>query len=191
MIGDITYFRELLNRTKDGDDAAAWELVERYGEDIRTAVRRSLNRRLRPKFDSLDFVQLVWSSFFRQDAAAARFASPAELVAYLVAMARNKVGMETRRRLILQKYNVNRESSLDAPAEESINDIPAAEPTPMEFAIARERWDCLMSNSPNHYRQIVQLRLQGRTCQDIADTLHIDESTVRRFLKRLQQETAE
>ena len=108
MISDLEDFRGLLNRVKEGDDSAAWELVERYGEDIRNAVRRSLNQRLRPKFDSLDFVQLVWSSFFRKDTHAERFGCPEELVAYLVAMARNKVGMETRRRLSIKK--IQRES---------------------------------------------------------------------------------
>jgi RNA polymerase sigma-70 factor (ECF subfamily) len=191
MISDIEDFRGLLNRIKEGDDTAAWELVEHYGEDIRNAVRRSLNRRLRPKFDSLDFVQLVWSSFFRKNPHTGQFASPEELVSYLVTMARNKVGMETRRRLISKKFNVNRESSLDEKSQYFQGEIPSLFPTPMEFAIARERWDRLLSKSPNHYKQIIQLRLQGRTCQDIADTMQIDESTVRRFLKRLQQETVE
>jgi DNA-binding NarL/FixJ family response regulator len=61
----------------------------------------------------------------------------------------------------------------------------------MELAIAKEHWDRLLANQSNHYREIIQLRLQGRTCQDIADSLHIDESTVRRFLKRLQRDTSE
>ncbi len=191
MISDMEDFRRVLDQVKEGDDGAAWELVERYGEDIRNAVRRSLNRRLRPKFDSLDFVQLVWSSFFRKNYQTERFGSPEELVAYLVAMARNKVGMETRRRLISHKYNVNRESSLEEESYYSREEIPSSVPAPLEFAIARERWDRLLSSSPNHYKKIIQLRLQGRTCQDIADSLQIDESTVRRFLKRLQQETAE
>jgi RNA polymerase sigma factor (sigma-70 family) len=191
MSSDIEDFRGLLGRIKEGDDSAAWELVEHYGEDIRNAVRRTLNRRLRPKFDSLDFVQLVWSSFFRKNTHTGYFTTPEELVSYLVAMARNKVGMETRRRLISKKYNVNREISLEEKSQDYQGEIPSLSPTPMEFAIARERWDSLLSNSPNHYKQIVQLRLQGRTCQDIADNLQIDESTVRRFLKRLQQETAE
>jgi RNA polymerase sigma factor (sigma-70 family) len=191
MISDLDEFRGLLDRIKEGDDSAAWELVERYGANIRNAVRRSLNQRLRPKFDSLDFVQLVWSSFFRQNSHADRFGNPEELVSYLVVMARNKVGMETRRRLISKKYNVNRESSLSVESQNSRDEIPALCPTPLEFAIAKDRWNQLLSHSPNHYKEIVQLRLQGRTCQDIADTLQLDESTVRRFLKRLQQETAE
>jgi DNA-directed RNA polymerase specialized sigma24 family protein len=61
----------------------------------------------------------------------------------------------------------------------------------MELAIAKERWNQLISSSPDHYRQIIQFRLQGRTCQEIADALRLDESTVRRFLKRLQKDTAE
>lgn len=190
MFDDLNDFRGLLNKVKEGDDSAAWELVERYGEDIRNAVRRSLNRRLRPKFDSLDFVQLVWSSFFRRNSETERFGNPEELVAYLVAMARNKVGMETRRRLISKKYNVNRESSLEDESQLSREEIPAHYPPPMEIAIAKERWDRLLSSGPSHYKQIIQFRLQGRTCQEIADILHLDESTIRRILKRLQQETA-
>jgi RNA polymerase sigma factor (sigma-70 family) len=184
-------FRGLMNRIKEGDDSAAWELVQHHGEDIRNAVRRSLHHRLRSKFDSLDFVQLVWSSFFRMNLPGERFDGPESLIAYLVAMARNKVGMEVRRRLIAQKYNVNRESSLECESQESCYEIAARLPTPMEFAIARERWDRLVMDKPDRYRRIIQLRLQGRTCREIADTLQFDESTIRRFLKRLEQEALE
>ncbi len=58
-------FCTLMRRVGEGSEDAAWELVTRYGEDIRRAVRRVLNVKLRPKFNSLDFVQLVWKSFFR------------------------------------------------------------------------------------------------------------------------------
>jgi RNA polymerase sigma factor (sigma-70 family) len=191
MIEEIDDFRGLLNRIKGGDDTAAWELVGRYGEDIRNAVRRSLNRKLRPKFDSLDFVQLVWSSFFRMGTHEGQFSRPEDFVSYLIAMARNKVGMEVRRRLITKKYNVNREMSLEEESQQYREEIPANVPSPMELAIAKEHWDRLLANQSNHYREIIQLRLQGRTCQDIADSLHIDESTVRRFLKRLQRDTSE
>lgn len=179
-----------MDRVKGGDADAAWELVEHYGEDIRHAVRRSLNHKLRPKFDSLDFVQLVWSSFFRVRTSAGRFDRPEELAAFLVAMARNKVGMEVRRRLLSQKRNLNRESALEEKSPATREEMTSSEPTPLEFAIARERWDRMLLNQPNHYRQIIQFRLQGHTCQDIADILHLNESTVRRFLKRLFRETS-
>jgi RNA polymerase sigma factor (sigma-70 family) len=178
-------FRELIQRVRQGSEEAAWELVRRHGEALRRAVRRVLNRRLRPKFDSLDFVQLVWSSLFRVRASLDRFGRPEELAAYLAAMARNKVGMEVRRRLLTEKHNLNREVSYDPAVLEQHSGVRDRLPPPIEVAIARERWDRLIRGQPGHYRQIIQMRLQGHTHQAIADALHLDERTVRRFIKRL------
>jgi RNA polymerase sigma factor (sigma-70 family) len=189
MIEELNNFRGLLSRLKGGDESAARELVDRYGQDIRNAVRRSLARKLRPKFDSLDFVQLVWSSFFRMGARQDQFSCPGDFISYLIAMARNKVGMEARRRLTTKKFNVNREQSLEGEVSVLQDEMHGNEPSPLEVAIARERWSRLLADKPEHYQKIIHLRLQGSTCQDIADVLQIDESTVRRFLKRLQRDT--
>jgi len=182
-------FSDLIRRVGEGSEEAAWELVEQYGETIRRAVRRRLNGALRPKFDSLDFVQLVWSSFFRVRSKVTRFGHPRELVAFLVTMARNKVGMEARRRLLTKKYNVNREHSLDQVCGRSRADVPDSQPAPIEVLIARETWNRMLEKRPEHYQQIIRMRLQGRTYQDIADSLQLAESTVRRFLKKLLRET--
>lgn len=181
-------FQDLMRRVGEGSDEAAWELVELYGERVRRAVRRALNQRLRSKFDSLDFVQLVWSSFFRDRFHFPQFDRPEELTAFLVAMARNKVGMETRRRLLTDKYNLNRENRLDSEQADAWEGISGHQPGPIDVAIARERWCRMMKDQPDHYRRIIQLRLQGHTYQDIATSLQIAESTVRRFLKRLFHE---
>jgi RNA polymerase sigma-70 factor (ECF subfamily) len=177
-------FRSLMQQISEGSEDAAWILVEHYGELIRRAVRRVLNQRLRSKFDSLDFVQLVWSSFFRARNQLDRFERPEELAAFLVTIARNKVGMEIRRRLQTEKYNLNREYSLNEPSIVQ-RDISDPGPLPIDVAIAREQWNRFLSGQPNHYRKIIKLRLQGRTYQDIAILLQIDERTVRRFLKKL------
>jgi RNA polymerase sigma factor (sigma-70 family) len=181
-------FRELMEQVRNGSEEAAWHLVECYGERVRRAVRRSLNRRLRSKFDSLDFVQLVWSSFFRTRNGLDRFGRPEELAAFLVTMARNKVGMEVRRRLLTARYNVNRERSLDGKGSDALQDLTDREPPPLDTLIARERWERIMEHQPGHYRQIVELRLQGNTHREIADRLGVAECTVRRFLKKLSRE---
>jgi RNA polymerase sigma factor (sigma-70 family) len=183
-------FRDLLRRVREGSEDAAWDLVNQYGEAIRRAVRRVLNERLRSKFDSLDFVQLVWNSFFRARGNLDQFDRPEKLAAYLVAMARNKVGMEFRRRLMTQKYGVQHERSLEQLQASGCPDLSGRQPTPVDVAIAREQWDRLLRDQPQHYRQIIQLRLQGHTFQSIADTVHVDECTVRRFLKRLLRRIA-
>ena len=183
-------FHSLMARVREGSEDAAWELVSEYGEAIRRAVRRVLNERMRSKFDSLDFVQIVWNSLFRVRDKLDRFDRPEELTAYLIAMAQNKVGMEVRRRLMTQKYNVGHEESLDQRQAKGYSDLASQQPAPIDVAIAREQWDRLLENQPQHYQRIIQLRLQGHTYQSIADAVHLDECTVRRFLKRLLQTTA-
>jgi RNA polymerase sigma factor (sigma-70 family) len=184
MIQCDDHFRGLIDRVREGSEDAAWELVDQYGEAIRRAVRRALNERLRSKFDSLDFVQIVWNSLFRVRDKLDRFGRPEELTAYLVTMARNKVGMEVRRRMMTEKYNVKYEKSLEQLQANERTNVPSRQPSPVDVAIAREQWDRLLEGQPQHYRQIVQLRLQGHTYQSIADAVHLDECTVRRFLKR-------
>jgi RNA polymerase sigma factor (sigma-70 family) len=180
-------FCNLMRRVSEGSEDAAWELVTRYGEEIRRAVRRVLNAKLRPKFDSLDFVQIVWKSFFRVRNKCDRFHRPEELAAYLVTMARNKVGMEARRRLTTEKYNVRQERSFDRLRAE---DMACRQPAPIDVAIAHEQWDQMLKDQPAHYRRIIHLRLQGHTCQDIGKAVHLDERTVRRFLKKLLHTTS-
>jgi len=86
-------FHNLMQKIRQGSEDAAWQLVTRYGGALRQAVRRVLSARLRPKFDSADFVQIVWLSFFRVPAHRGQFDNPAALVAYLARMAQYKVGM--------------------------------------------------------------------------------------------------
>jgi len=189
MSADLDEFRILLQGVCEGSEDAAWQLVERYGEEIRRAVRRALDRRLRSKFDSLDFVQLVWSSFFRVRDRAQRFNRPEELVAFLLKMARNKVGMETRRRLKTEKFDVKRERSLEQVPDSDHWKTAGSQDTPIAVAIAREQWNRMIQGRPAHYREIVRMKLQGHTCRSIADSLNLAECTVRRFLERLCRET--
>ena len=103
------YFEDLMHRVQSGSEEAAWEVFDRYGGHIRRAVRRALSPALRSKFDSIDFVQCVWLSFFRVRDKADHFKGPQHLVKFLAGMARNKVRMEVRRRLSSEQYDVGRE----------------------------------------------------------------------------------
>jgi hypothetical protein len=56
---------DLLERARQGCQQAARLLYERYGPAVRHAVRRRLAPSLRRHFDSADFIQSVWGSFFQ------------------------------------------------------------------------------------------------------------------------------
>ena len=179
-------FQALMNDVRQGSQDAAWILLETYGPHVHRVVRRMLSQELRPKFDSIDFVQSVWLSFFTNRSRVCDFAQPEQLIAFLAAVARNKVVTEVRRRLYTEKHNVRRERSLTNPGTE---DLASRAPTPSDFAIARERWDHLVSGQPDHYRAILQMKYAGATNREIAEQLGLNEKTVRRVIEKLLPQT--
>jgi RNA polymerase sigma-70 factor (ECF subfamily) len=178
-------FATLMHRLEEGSADAARELFERYGPHIRRVVRRKLHQKLRSKFDSLDFVQDVWASFFAATDRPRRFEQPAALIAFLVRVAHNKVVATFRQRFQTDKYNVNRERSLDS-AVVGPTDLAAREPSPSQLAVAREQWDRLLKGQPPHYQRILVLLRQGRTHEEIARELDVNERTVRRVIQKLK-----
>src|ERR1051325_9878786 len=91
-------FERLLEEVRRGDSAAARELVDVYESAIRIAVRTRLSDpALRQQFDSMDICQSVLASFFVR-AASGQYdlREPAQLVALLTQMARNKLAMRAR-----------------------------------------------------------------------------------------------
>ena len=177
-------FRKLMDEVQSGSEDAAVRALELYGNHIYRAVRQKLNRALRPRFDSQDFVQAVWASFFRHRSQVVKFENSDELIAFLTRVAGNKVIDECRHRLQTQKANVNRECSINDDFPQCAVPI-AREPAASQVAIANERWERLIEGLPARYRRILELRAQGETQKRIAELLDIDERTVRRVLHRL------
>src|SRR5206468_1986583 len=148
-------------------------------------VRRRLLRKLRARFDSADFVQAVWASFFADRAELDLFQTPEKVVAFLAAMAQRKVQQETRRQLRFSKRDLRREESLDDSLLGHARELAAQEPTPSEVVSANEIWDRLVQHQPAHYRRILALRFLGYTYPEIAEQTGLNEKTVRRVLDEL------
>ena len=79
-------------------------------------------------------------------------------MAYLAAIAANKVKTEIRRLVHSQKYDIRRERSINDSARSLEGVLHSAEATASDIAIARERWFQLLADQPEHYRKIVQMR---------------------------------
>src|SRR5690606_8481400 len=91
MATDDPEFAKLIDQIQAGSEEAVQTLVDEYGSYLYRAIRRRLNRQIRSQYDSQDFAQAVWASFFRHRETIARFRKPGELAAYLGTMAGNKV----------------------------------------------------------------------------------------------------
>ena len=180
-----------MRRLRDGSEEAAWELVEHYGSSVQRVIRRSLNEQMRSKFDSIDFVQAVWFSLFKERERFNSFQSPAQLSAFLMGMARNKLAHEHRRRLQTQKHDVRREQAADDLNAYDSHYPETSCPRPSQVAQARELWNSIIAGESEQNQGIVKLRLAGMTYEEIGSTLGIHERTARRVIDRLSKEADE
>ena len=116
-LGEVTQrgdgeLADFLRRIQAGDEAAARELLSRFEAEVRLVVRRQLPRLLRSRFDSLDFLQSVWGSFFRRmRTSPTDFEDSRHLVAFLARAAKNKV-IDEYRRAASRKQDMHREEPL-------------------------------------------------------------------------------
>jgi RNA polymerase sigma-70 factor (ECF subfamily) len=173
-----------MRRVRAGSPDAVQDLFVRYSDDVRRVVRSRLHRRLRSRYDSLDFVQSVWASFLQIPADRYTFDSPDDLVGFLARVAYNKV-VEVFRQHFQAKRDVSREEGV-AEADE----VRDPRPTPSQVLIAEEHWERLLRNQPPHYRHILELLRQGYSHVEIADRLGLNPKLIQRLLHKLTQRVA-
>jgi RNA polymerase sigma-70 factor (ECF subfamily) len=179
-------FRALMQRLRAGEEDAARELLARYGEHILRVVRRKLHKQLRSKFDSIDFVQAVWASFFADAPEKYTFDHPRALMAFLATLAQNKVVEAVRQRMQRMKYNVNRERQLEVVEAGIGNTLVGRDPSPSQVAVAQDEWARMIDELPTRYQRLLVLLRDGHTQKEIAAELGVNEKTVRRLLEKLR-----
>jgi len=172
-------FRMLLHACRQRDPTAASELVRRYLPHVRAAVRRRLAIGLRNRFDSQDFAQDVWLSFFRAAIDRLDLEDEPALIAYLSQMARLKV-LEEYRHQSTQKIGLPR----DTPLEETTHTV-GREPTPSAAAIADDEWEKLTAGLAEREKQMLRMLRDGHTHADTAAAFGLSEKTVQRLVRRL------
>lgn len=177
-----------LARIQAGDEDAARELLLRYEAEVRLVVRRQLPRLLRSRFDSLDFLQSVWGSFFRRvksGTGATDFEDSRHLVAFLARAAKNKV-IDEYRRAASRKQDMHREEPLWTDGDRP-RDLEAGGDTPSQVAEAREAYGRLRELLPEDRRTVLELKAQGLSSRDIGERLGVSERTIQRVIEDLRR----
>jgi RNA polymerase sigma-70 factor (ECF subfamily) len=174
----------LLERLCNGDDSAAEQVFLTYQPYLRMLVRRMLPNTLRPKFDSMDVVQSVWTDLVRGFREAGwRFSSAAQLRAFLVKVTRNRFIDRIRQNHAATEH----QRSLDTIAPEL---IVAPEDSPSETVEADELWERMLALCPPAHRRLLELKRQGCSLAEIAEQTGLHESSVRRILYDLARRLA-
>ena len=174
----------LLARIKDGDEGAARELLTRYESKVRLVVRRQLPRLLRSRFDSLDFLQSVWGSFFHRIRTGPNDLDDEQnLIAFLAWAAEQGHRSSTAEPPPRSRTSTARNGWRSAGIED---ERLASGDTPSQVAQAHETYDRLRELLPADRRVILELKAEGYSCREIGDRLGISERTVQRVLEDLK-----
>jgi RNA polymerase sigma-70 factor (ECF subfamily) len=125
-------------------------------------------------------VQSVWADVlqdFRESGR--RFTSADHLRNFLVLVTRHRLTDRIRRYHRVMEY----EESLASAAPE---DIPASrEPRPSQLVQADELWQRMLALCPPEYHELLQLKRQGLSLDEIAAQTGLHEGSVRRILRKL------
>ena len=182
-------FTELMRRARSDDPAAIREFLARFEREVQMMVRARLPKKLRTQFDSVDFVQAVWQSFFSDLRENPRdFANTEHLRAFLSGVVRNKVQEQHRRLTRTEKYDVAREQRLYVRRgdREVLREVISPEPSPSEMAQADDRMEQLTAGRSPRDIEVVRLRLQGLTFVEIAARTRLEERAVRRIIESVR-----
>jgi RNA polymerase sigma factor (sigma-70 family) len=172
--------RELLDRIRAGDGAAAADLVRRYEPEIRRAIRVKLtDPRLRRLLDSLDVCQSVLGNFFVRVAAGQfELDNPQQLLSLLVTMARNKVLDHARRQ------QADRRDQRRLGGNAGLDQVAGPEASPSRIVAGRELLDMVHVRLTVEERELVEQRAQGRDWAALAAERGVSAEALRKRLTR-------
>jgi RNA polymerase sigma factor (sigma-70 family) len=183
-VTDYNEFSGLMEAVRSGSEEAAYELVGQFGQQLLIVVRRRLGRELRQRYESADFTQIVWGSFFAHRNRLEGISTPEALAGFLAVIVRNKIS-ERHRRLRSAKRHPDREQALEATGGDVI-DTMSLRVSASKLVMADELWQQLYASTTPQGREILDLRRSGRNLLEIAEKLSISTRTVRRMLGRLK-----
>lgn len=186
---DDARWTQLIEGLRRSDDQILREFYERYDGALHLIVRRRLSPAFLRRFDSDDVVQSTLRTFFRRvQTGNVEMLEGQRLWNLLCAIAltklREKVRFHSRMRRAIQ-----RECSLQRP-EGAVNlgaelAVPECSPsTEVDFADA---FEAILQSLDEKDRLVIDLRLQGRSSQEVAEELGVSERTVQRMLVRLAE----
>ena len=183
--------QDLVALAKEGDEFALNQLCSVYGERVRRIIRLHMDRKLRPKLDSVDVVQdaLILALGGLKDF---KYRNEGDFLRWLSRIAENKL------RDILDKFHADkRDVHKEIPFKKegrstkggSVGaDGPMRSTTPSVIACRKEALDKLeqaLDKLKPEYKEVILLkRIEGLSHAEIAERLGKNSGAVRMLLAR-------
>jgi RNA polymerase sigma factor (sigma-70 family) len=182
-------WQRLIGGLRAGDAVTEREFWARYGEALHRLAEKRLSPPLQARVGPEDVAQSACRTFLRRARAGEfQLADSTALWRILCLLTLTKVREQARfhRR---RKRSVDREVRLGAPAGDSsapVLDVIDVGIAPDDAAALADQMEALFARLDEQERQVVALKLQDLTNDEVALRLNLSERTVRRTLKRVE-----
>jgi RNA polymerase sigma factor (sigma-70 family) len=189
-MSDDPSFDDLLARARDGDEAAATELVRRFEPEVRRFIRyRLTDPRLRRFLDSLDVCQSAFANFFvRLADGGFDLKTPGQLHRLLLTIAGNKVRDHVRRQAAQRRGGPDRAEAGAGP----LAAVADSDPGPGESALVRDLIAVFRDRLSAEERGWLDRWLLGRSWQEVAaETGDSTEALRKRFARAVDRAARE
>jgi len=178
--------QELVERCRGGSESAAAELFNRYVSRLLGVARRRIGERMNSRLDPEDVVQSVFRTFFtrlRNDQF--EFAEEDDLSKLLV-----RITLHKTLRQIAYHRAARRDPGHELPqgelSQHDILQVMTKEPTPVTVVTFIDQLDHFLARLTPEEQQILTLRLQGHSTEEIAKQIGSYDRKVRRVLERVR-----
>jgi RNA polymerase sigma-70 factor (ECF subfamily) len=176
----------LVELFRAGDQQAAQRLYEVYVERLVALARRRISQRLAGRLDPEDVVQSVFRTFFqRAREGQFRIAEQDDLCKLLMRITVHK----TLRKVAFHKAakrNLTLEMGQGAEPQEQMQQLLDREPTPLEAVTFLDQLEHFLGRLRPQERQIIEMRLQGCSNDEIAEKLGIYDRKIRRAIEHVR-----
>jgi RNA polymerase sigma-70 factor (ECF subfamily) len=178
--------QELVERCRTGSESAAAELFNRYVSRLLGVARKRIGERMNSRLDPEDVVQSVFRTFFtRLKSDQFEITDEDDLSKLLV-----RITLHKTLRQIAYHRAARRDPNHEAPqgelSQQDILQVMTKEPTPATVVTFIDQLDHFLGRLSKEEQQILTLRLQGYSTEEIAQQINSYDRKVRRVLERVK-----
>lgn len=180
----------MIEGLRQGDPQVCTHFWNRYGNLLETVAQKQLSRKLQRRVGPDDIVQSACRTFFRRISDGQFDLPDADALWRLMCAITLTKARRAARDQQRQKRSIAQEQYIDAATEsQGERQFQLASPShsPLQAAEVADEMEALLTSLGEDECQVLDLKLQQFTNEEIAEQLQCSERTVRRLMKRIQE----
>jgi RNA polymerase sigma-70 factor (ECF subfamily) len=176
--------QSLLDLWRAGNQDAARQLFDRYSERLVAVARRHIGQRVARRVDPEDVVQSVFRTFFRRvQSGELNLYDPDRLCALLARITINKA-LDQVSFHHAAKRNVNLDADSGSNDHDPVARLLDDEPSPESVNQFLDTLEHFLGHFSPEERQVLEMRMQGFSVEEIARRLGTYDRKIYRILER-------